>query len=163
MRIVHLGRLFLLCAVVLALLPAVHVIAAVDAFITITGSRQGPIRGEEASGAIHLVSVTRDAATGQAVGKRMHSTITISKHVDQASPQFFKALNTHERLSNVTITFQGASGGAKTAQRITLTNATILSARKHGDLEEFTLDYESIEVTWVNGGKTMNDDWEAPN
>ena len=60
------------------------------------------------------------------------------------------------------ITFVGGSGGAKTAQKIVLTNATILSVRKAGGSEMITLDYQAIEVTWTDGGKTMSDDWDAP-
>jgi type VI protein secretion system component Hcp len=43
-----------------------------------------------------------------------------------------------------------------------LTNATILSVRKAGGREQITLDYQAIEVTWTNGGKTATDDWNAP-
>jgi type VI protein secretion system component Hcp len=65
-------------------------------------------------------------------------------------------------LKTVAITFEGGSGDAKTAQKIVLTNATILSVRKAGGNEQITLDYQAIEVTWVNGGKTAMDDWNAP-
>jgi type VI secretion system secreted protein Hcp len=159
----HAGQLLVLCGLALALFPAVRVMAAVDAFMTLTGAKQGPIKGETASGSIKLVSVTRDVSTGQPVGRRTHSTITITKQVDAASPKLAAAFSTNETLSNVTITFQGGRGGAKAVQRITLTNARILSARKHGQEEEFTLDYQAIEVTWTDGGKTASDDWEVPN
>ena len=61
------------------------------------------------------------------------------------------------------ITFEGVSGGAKTAQKIVLTNATISSVRKVGGNEQITFDYQNIEVTCTNGGKTATDDWNAPN
>ncbi len=63
----------------------------------------------------------------------------------------------------MTITFEGASGDAKTAQKIVLTNATILSVRKAGGREQITLDYQAIDVTYARGGKTAMDDWSAPN
>ena len=44
-----------------------------------------------------------------------------------------------------------------------LTNATIVSVRKSGETETIKLDYQSIEVTYAKGGKTMMDDWNAPN
>jgi type VI secretion system secreted protein Hcp len=164
MRIAHAGRLFVLCSVVSALLSAVPAIAAVDAFMTVTGARQGPIRGNANSESIRLVSVVRDTpmASRMPVGRRMHTTITITKTIDAASPKFQTALVTNETMKTVMFTFEGGSGGAKTAQRIVLTNATILSVRKEGELEKITFDYQSIEVTWTNGGKTMMDDWEAP-
>jgi type VI secretion system secreted protein Hcp len=162
MRIVHAGRLFVLCSVVSALLSAVPAMAAVDAFMTVTGAKQGPIKSDGMSENIHLVSVVRDTATGMSTGRRSHASITIVKEVDAASPKLFTALNSNETLKQVTITFQGASGDAKTAQRIVLTNATILSIRKAGGNEQITLDYQAIEVTWVKGGTTMMDDWSVP-
>jgi type VI secretion system Hcp family effector len=165
MRIVHAGRLLVLCGVVSALLPAVPAMAAVDAYMTVEGVRQGPIKGDGMSEKIRLVSVVRDTpmASRMPTGRRMHSTITITKTMDAASPKFQAALVNNETMKTVTITFLGGSGGEKTAQRIVLTNATILSVRKAGgDKEQITLDYQAIEVTWVNGGKTMSDDWEAP-
>ena len=162
MRIVRAGQLFLLCGVVCALLPAVPAMAAVDAFMTVTGVKQGPIKGDGMSENIRLVSVVRDTATGMSTGRRMHSTITITKEIDAASPKFATALVSNETLKTVVITFEGGSGGAKTAQRIVLTNATILSVRKAGGREQITLDYQAIEVTWTNGGKTATDDWNAP-
>jgi len=44
MRIVHRGRLFVLCGVVFTLLAAVPAMAAVNAYMTVTGGKQGPIR-----------------------------------------------------------------------------------------------------------------------
>jgi len=164
MRIVRRGRLFVLCGVVSALLSAVPAMAAVDAFMTVTGVKQGPIKGEGMSENIRLVSVVRNTpmATGVPTGRRMHSTITIVKEIDAASPKFTAALVNNETLKTVTITFQGGSGGEKTAQKIVLTNATILSVRKAGGNEQITLDYQTIEVTWTDGGKTAMDDWSTP-
>jgi type VI protein secretion system component Hcp len=63
----------------------------------------------------------------------------------------------------VAIIFVGGSGDTKTAQKIVLTNATILSVRKSGRNEQITFDYQAIEVTYAKGGKTATDDWNAPN
>ena len=114
---------------------------------------------------MRLVSVVRDTpmATRMATGRRMHSTITITKEIDAASPKFATALVSNEVFKNVTIIFVGGSGGEKTAQKIVLTNATMLSVRKAGRNEQITFDYQAIEVTWQNGGKTMADDWSTPN
>lgn len=152
MRIVHQGRLLVLCGVVSALLAAVPAMAAVNGYLIVDG----------VPGNIHLISVVRDAATGMSTGRRMHSTITITKEVDAASPRFATALATNETLKTVTITFEGGSGGAKTAQKIVLTNAIISSVRKSGRNEQITFEYQAIEVTWTNGGKTATDDWNAP-
>ena len=163
MRIVPLGRLFVLSTVVAVLLPSLPAYAAMDAYMTIKGSKQGQIKGDAMSGQIRLVSVARDTATGMSTGRRTHATITIVREIDRASPKLFQALSTNEVLSEVVINFNGTTGGAKTAQRIVLTNATILSVRKAGGNNEMiTLDYQAIEVTYTHGGKTATDDWEAP-
>jgi type VI secretion system secreted protein Hcp len=163
MRMVRQGRLFVLCGVVSALLAAMPAMAAVNAYMTVTGAKQGPIKGVGMPDRIPLVGVERDTATGMSTGKRMHSTITVTKEVDTASPKLATALNSHETLKTVTITFEGGSGDAKTAQRIVLTNATITSVRYFGGNEVITFDYEAIEVTYAKGGKTATDDWNAPN
>ena len=98
-----------------------------------------------------------------ATGKRQHSPITITKEIDKASPLLAQALATHKPLSQVQIVFQGSgSGASKVAQKIVLTNATILSIRKAGNTEQITLDYQTSEATWTDGGKTAMDDWSVP-
>ena len=165
MRIVPLGRLFVLSTVVALLLHALPAHAAFDAYMTIKGSKQGQIRSDTASDQIRIVSVSRDTPMAAALptGRRVHSTITIVREIDRASPKLFQALSTNEVLSEVVINFNGATGGDKTAQKIVLTNAAILSVRKAGGNNEMiTLDYQAIEVTYTHGGKTATDDWETP-
>ena len=164
MRIVRAGQLLVLSSVVAALLPAVPAMAAMDVYMTIKGAKQGQFKGEAMSDQIRLVSVVRDTPTATAMptGRRMHSTITITKEIDRASPMLAKAASTNELLSEVVITFTGGAAGAKTAQKIVLTNATILSVRKAGGNEQITLDYQTINVAYTKGGKTAMDDWETP-
>jgi len=163
MRIVYAGRLLVLCGVICALLPAVPAMAAVNAYMTVKGVKQGSIKGDAMSENIPLVSVVRDTATGMSAGKRTHSTITVTKKLDKASPELSMAASSGETLSQVVITFEGGSGDVKTAQRILLTNAIISSIRRSGSTEQITLDYQAIEVTYAKGGKTATDDWNAPN
>jgi type VI secretion system secreted protein Hcp len=162
MRIVHGRRLFVLCSVITALLAAVPAMAAVDAYMTVRGAKQGPIKGGMPSGTIQLISVVRDTATGMSTGKRMHSTITVTKKVDVASPKLAAAQVSNEILKTVEIVFIGGSGDAKTAEKIVLTNATIVSLRYSGEDAVITFDYQAIEVTYAKGGKTATDDWSAP-
>jgi type VI secretion system secreted protein Hcp len=164
MRIVPQGRLFVLSTVVAVLLSAMPAYAAFDAYMTIKGSKQGQIKGDAMSDQIRLVSVARDTpmATAMPTGRRMHSTITITKEIDRASPMLAQAASTHETLSDVEITFVGGASGSKTAQKIVLTNATILYVRKSGGNEQITFDYQTIDVTYAHGGKTAMDDWDTP-
>lgn len=158
----------MLCGVISAVLPAVPAMAAVKAYMTVKGVKQGSIKGDAAKGDampenIPVISVVRDTATGMSTGRRTQATITIVREVDAASPKFATALSTNETLSEVVITFEGGSGGAKTAQRIVLTNAVISSIRRSGENEQITFEFQAIEVTYANGGKTATDDWNAPN
>ncbi len=170
MRMGRARRLVLVCGIVGMLLPAVQAVAAIDAYITVVGAKQGQFKGEAVSaaapvGSIHLTSVVRqaDAASGLASGRRQYSPITITREVDKASPLFAQALATNEVLKSVVITFQGTGAGSgKDAQRIELTNATITGIRKSGNTETITFDYPTIEVTWVGGGKSATDDWSVP-
>ena len=166
MRMDRTGRLLVLCGALSALLPAVRAMAAVDAFLTVTGSKQGPIKGEAVGGQIHLSAVVHSTATatGATAGRRMHSTITITKEIDRASPSFAQALASNETMSQVVITFQGGSGAGagKVAQKIVLSDATITAIRKSGNTEQITFEYQTIEVTYKGGGKTAIDDWTAP-
>ena len=161
MRIVYAGRLLVLCGVICALLPAVPAMAAVNAYMTVKGVKQGSIKGDAMSENIPLVSVVRDTATGMSAGKRTHSTITVTKKLDKTSPNLATAASSAEMLS-VVITFEGGSGDTKTAQRIVLTNAIVSSIRRSGENEQITFDYQAIEVTYAKGGKTAKDDWNAP-
>ena len=165
MRTKMVRRGAILCGVLGGLLCALPAMAAVDAFLTVTGTKQGPIKGmaakeggSEGSMAVSAV-VHETAAAGAPAGKRQHSPITITKEVDSASPSLFQAMTTHEVLSEVTITIQGSGAGMKAAQRIVLTNATITNIRKVGTAEQITFDYPTIEVTYKGGGKSAMDDW----
>lgn len=165
MRIVHRGRWFVLCGAISALLAATPAMAAVNAYMILTGARQGPIRSVGTVDKIPLISVARNPQMGSDLptGRRTHSTLTVTRKLDAASPKLATALNSNETLKTVTIVFEGASGNEKTAQKIVLTNANIVSLRYAGGNEVITFDYQAIEVDYTKGGKTATDDWEAPN
>jgi type VI secretion system Hcp family effector len=157
--------LVLLGCAVSALLPVVNAVAAMDAYITAVGTKQGQIKGDSASGS-HVSAVVHETATatGVASGKRQHSVITITKEVDAASPKFATAMATNEVLSQVVITFGGTGAGAgKVAQKIELADATVSGIRKVGNSEQITFSYDKIVVTYAKGGKSAMDDWSAPN
>ncbi len=165
MRIVHRGRLFVLCGVVSALLAAVPAMAEVNAYMTVKGDKQGLIKSESGTDRIQLINVVRNfpMGSGMPANPGMHSTITVTKKVDMASSKLAAAASSHETLSEVVITFEGHSDDAKAAQKIVLTNATISNIHWWGGNEEVTFEYQNIEVTYANGGKTATDDWNAPN
>jgi|HubBroStandDraft_6_1064221.scaffolds.fasta_scaffold1670595_1 type VI secretion system secreted protein Hcp len=163
MRISNLKRHIVTCVLVGALLPAVPALAAIDAYMVIKAEKQGPIKGEAMSEKIAITSVSHDtvmASAGMASGKRQHGAITIRKEVDAASPKLFQAMNSHEGLSDVTIVFRG--GAAKAVETLDLKDAMITAVRTSGRTETITIEYGTIQVTYVNGNKTAIDDWNAP-
>jgi type VI secretion system secreted protein Hcp len=113
------------------------------AYVTITGARQGPIKGEVTAtgreGSIPLITLTSqiatpfDQASGAVTGRRQHRPIVITKPLDQATPKLYDALIKNEVLTDVTIKFwrpaadrAGAGAGVGAEQQyftIALTNA----------------------------------------
>jgi len=65
----------------------------------------------------------RDAATGQASGKRVFKPIVFKKEIDAASPQFLTSLATNETLTEVVFQFATVGSDGKEATYYTLTSS----------------------------------------
>ena len=151
--------------------------AADTIYMNITSSKQGPIKGE--GKAPHpgewmpLISVSetatspRDAATGQASGKRQHEPIKVVKEIGASSPQLQRALTSGELLKEVVIEFYRPNGigPAELCETIRLTDAMITSIQNRGAVtagkgsrptDEISFAYEKIEITYTKG-KTASD------
>lgn len=145
-----------------------------------TGVQQGVIKGGSTvkgregtypiTALSHGITTPRDAASGQATGRRQHKPLTFTMAVDQSTPQLLTALTNNEALSACTFNFwrptTTATGGAeKNYFRLQLGNARVtdysLSGRPGGaDTVTFSLTYQKISWTWTDGGITAVDDWE---
>ena len=152
-------------------------------FVTIEGAKQGVFKGEsqgerskdKISGYAFSYAVTspRDAATGQASGKRQYSPVTFVKEWGAASPQLFQAAVTNEVLKSVLFEFvhTTAEGEEEVFETVKLTNATVShikdsfdgrngggGAGNHGPsgptMEEVALTFQKIEIE-NKPGKTM--------
>jgi type VI secretion system secreted protein Hcp len=166
-----------------ALFPAA--LRADYAYISITGQRQGQIRGDVTDkgkeGTIKGVTVSheiispRDPATGLPTGKRQHKPLTIRMEIDRSTPPLYSALVSNENLTTVEIKFYRPNGQGISQNYFTikLTNASIASINlAHPDPRDAILPYieyldvaftyQKIEWTWIDGGITAQDDWEAP-
>jgi type VI protein secretion system component Hcp len=67
--------------------------------VTIEGTKQGVFAAAKGGNIAGLrfgytVKSPRDAATGQATGRRQHGPVVVTKMVGTASPQIFQALTT---------------------------------------------------------------------
>ncbi len=144
--------------------------------IRITGQVQGQIRGgQQPTGGetmeilsfSHEIVSPRDAASGLPTGKRQHKPFTIVKEIDKATPLLMQALTRNETLTQVVIAVDRPASAGYLEYK--LTNASIsswnTSSSAHTDtqeLEQISFTYQKIEVTFVNGGITAEDDWSAP-
>jgi type VI secretion system secreted protein Hcp len=155
------------------------------AYLRIVGQRQGQITGSVTSaphqGTIEVIATSheivspRDAATGQATGKRTHKPFVITKEIDRASPLLYKVLIENETITTWELQFwrSGEKGAEKPYYSIQLSNASVsnitfsladdrnpnLSKKKAYEAVAFT--YQKITWIWVDGAITAEDDWEA--
>ena len=155
-------------------------------FMTATGDKQGLIRGEVTQRGrenqhrllaySHEIVSPRDPATGQATGKRQHQPFRIVKVLNQGSPPLMTAMTTGESLSSVVIdiwTPSTTTGVEVKLLSYTLTNARIVSLRPwmpnrsdasaltYPPAEEIAFTYQTIKVTYWNGGIESVDEWNG--
>ena len=163
---------------------------AATAYLSITGQKQGHIqgsvtlKGKEGQIAVYAVNheilSPRDPASGLPTGRRMHKPLIITKELDKSTPLLYNSLTTNENLPEVILRFwapsmHAGSGSGMEIQNFTikLTNASISSIEldmennklteliKLPVLQRISFTYQKIEWTWVDGGITATDDWEA--
>jgi type VI secretion system secreted protein Hcp len=129
--------------------------------VMITGAKQGAFSTTPIAltGLSHEIISPRDPASGLATGKRQHKPIVFTKQLDSTTPLLLSALVTNETLTSVLI---GLLRNGQQVATIKLTNASVADYTDHGDTEHWSLTYQKIEWTWVDGGITASDDWEAP-
>lgn len=162
--------------------PLSHGAGPTHLFVTIEGARQGKFkadggpRGGDRIPALRFqyqLSAPRDAATGQASGKRQHGALMITKEWSAASPQIYQALVTNETLKSVLLEFfrPGPSGAEEVLATIHLTNATVASMRTTlGEqvpndptlgrlVEEVSFTFQRIELQHPVGKTMAFDDW----
>jgi type VI secretion system secreted protein Hcp len=119
----------------------------------------------------HDLVSPRDSATGQATGKRQHSPVVITKEIDKSTPLLFRAITTNENLSDVTLNFYrpNPSDNGQPYFTVKLTDVQISRASQYppdpghsDDYESIAFVFHTIKWTWVDGGISAEDDWEAP-
>jgi type VI secretion system secreted protein Hcp len=159
---------------------------ALNAYLKLTGKTQGEIKGsvtqvgrEDSIMVIaynHEVVSPRDAASGLPTGKRQHKPLTITKEIDKASPLLMTVLTNNEQVTKWELRFWQPSPTGQEVQHYTieLENASIASIRSemlnnkyaenmnHKEREHVSFCYQKVTWTWMDGGITASDDWEAP-
>ncbi len=153
---------------------------AYEFYVTIEATKQGRLAGERTPdvhkgklpgiGFSYEVKSPRDAATGQASGKRQHGPVTFTKEWGAASPQLFKALVTNEVLKSALFEFVRTNdvGVERVFHTIKLTNASVTSIHQYvaaqedadldnAELEDVALTFHAIEITNVDAKTTASD------
>jgi type VI secretion system secreted protein Hcp len=129
----------------------------------------------------HEIISPRDAATGQATGKRTHKPVCVGFYYEACVPQLYQALARNESATTVQIDFYspnnlGKSGGQGQEvlhytvklynafiSRITHTGPNNRVAELKGIENTIKVEwvYEKVEWTWLVGGNKMAyDDWK---
>ncbi|MBW2109152.1 MAG: Hcp family type VI secretion system effector [Deltaproteobacteria bacterium] len=160
---------------------------ALNAYLTLTGETQGEIKGsvtqagrEDSIMVIafdYEVESPRDAASGLPTGKRQHKGITITKEVDKSSPLLMNLLVNNENITEWKLECWEPSKTGREHQYYTieLYDASVAKIKgemlnnkypenmQHKERETITFTYRKIVWTYMEGGITAEDDWEAPN
>jgi type VI secretion system secreted protein Hcp len=145
---------------------------AYEYYISIQGTKQGQVVSRKFLKWIPVLSFNmavtspRDAATGQASGKRQHKPIVVGLPWDNASPKLFSAMVNNEVLDPVVINIQpgGSTGsGKQNYQWIKLHNALISDISthtvNHTQVQDVTLTYEDVQMG-TGHHTTSTDSWE---
>ncbi len=160
---------------------------ALNAYLRLVGQKSGEIRGSVTQkgreGKIMVIAMShdiaspRDAASGQASGRRQHQPLVITKQLDKSSAPLHRVQTDNEGFREWELQFwtpqlSGAAGAGTEVQHFTikLTNASIASIHmqmannkdpelmKLETFEEVAFVYQKIEWTWTDGGITAVDD-----
>ena len=114
---------------------------AIQGSFTATGiTGDGPNGTILLNGVTHGIVSPRDAASGQATGKRQHKPFVITKQLDKSSPLFLQKIITNGSIPAVTFSF---TRGSSTTPYMTvkLTNAQVTSRARRGEIEEIQFTY----------------------
>ncbi|HJP62978.1 MAG TPA: type VI secretion system tube protein Hcp [Mucilaginibacter sp.] len=147
----------------LAVLPAFAQTDAVVAYVTITGSRSGIIKGDatakgsegkiECTGysfAIKNTLAVGGSAAGAGVGKVAPTTIVITKHIDKATPVLMRAATNGEILTSVVIdVYKQSNDGMILVQSIPFKTAVINSIAQSAGANAASKSTQPVEVLTI--------------
>jgi type VI secretion system secreted protein Hcp len=154
--------------------------AAPEFAVQVTGQIQGKFKGESTRKGFEgkfmgltfdqEVASPRDAASGQATGKRVLKPIRIKKAWGPASLQFVAAVTKNEALAVVMDFFVADPSGLVVLDHtVKLTNAFVASYKTNSDVavqtpqtDTIELVYQTIEITDHRGKGSVTDSLLAP-
>jgi type VI secretion system secreted protein Hcp len=112
--------------------------SSADAYLTVVGKRQGPLKGESQTpghkddiGVIAwtwgVVAPTAAGST-EPTGRRVYDVLSVDKHVDASSTKLINALATNEEIRSVKLNLRKAGTEEEDFFTITLEKARIVSS-----------------------------------
>jgi type VI secretion system secreted protein Hcp len=133
---------------------------SVTATVMVTGQTQGKFSSTpiDVTAISHEIVSPRDPQSGLPTGQRLHKPIVITTDWGASTPLFLNALTQNENLTSVLI---GLLRDGKQVATIQLVNASVSQFDQHGENVTVQFTYQKIVWTWVDGGITAQDDWEA--
>lgn len=156
-------------------LPPTVASAAFEGYLDVKFSKQGKIKASPTAkkgqaGKVRIIAVTheivspRDAASGLPTGKRQHKPLRLTMELGPSATQFNAALVDSENLPTLDLAIMD---GATHLYTISLQNASVSHVAFKADgtgkpTMEVSFTYQRITWTWIDGGITAEDDWEAP-
>ncbi len=157
---------------------------ALTAYMKIEGKTQGEIKGDCPQGGDkadsiivfgvkHMVEIPKDTHTGLPTGQRIHHPLTITKHIDQATPKLYKACCCGEQCTVTLDHYRiNAEGTEEKYFTIVLEDAIVVSMEKetpltflpenktYSDMESVSFTYSKITWTYNDGNIEYVDDWK---
>jgi type VI secretion system secreted protein Hcp len=146
--------------------------ASADAFLSMSGKRQGAIKGEcKSTGHVDEITVVgwqwgvsapTAVGSGQATGRRVYEALVITKHIDAASTKLMAALTTNEEIKSAKLSLRKAGLAADDFMTIELGQARVtglhIDFTDDGSTREILkITYQKIEVNYhpqlTGGGK----------
>ncbi len=156
--------------------------------LTITGAALGLIQGDSSVTSLnrantievislsHAVRANFERATGLATGRRYYEPIEFRKRLDKSTPRLREALVRNDSVSGTFKWFRPNPNGDGTTQHfltVTFGGGRITSAVMRlpdtlnpatatlAPYEDVTLVFNTIEWSWLPGGITALDEWNA--
>jgi len=126
-------------------------------FLPAGGKKRSPyMNASEVHAFEYSVETQFDSNQGSPVGRRRHKPIVITKEFDAASPLLLNASWTDEIIDEVKLEIveTGPRGGERVVNRITITNAQIVTVRTWWDfvqrkrVDRIELDFEDVKTFW---------------
>ncbi len=114
------------------------------------------------------IEIPTSRKTGRATGKRQHRPFTVIKPLDKASPLLMEKCITGQAIPTAKIDYTRINDDGRSVPYYTveLTNVRVVSYSINCDddsgatMEDMTLSFEKIKVTYANSQVEFTDNWE---